>query len=93
MFEGKPVLLGNRQALKIEHLGLINESELCYYKEHGIWWLYLPGCGTANLSNHQVTENEDGTITAFPSILTQGHHQGEKTVVHGYLENGKWRDA
>lgn len=53
------------------------------------WFLYIPGCGLGNLLNHSVIENEDGTITVSPSILVSNGN----TQVHGYLENGKWRDC
>lgn len=57
----------------------------------GIWYAMPPGAKRllANLKNHDVTENEDGTITVSPSILVTGH-DGEW---HGYLENGIWREC
>jgi hypothetical protein len=39
-----------------------------------------------NLSGHSVTEHDDGTITVSPSILDDG-----RSVWHGYLERGAWR--
>lgn len=57
------------------------------------WFLYIPGCGVGNLLNHSVVENKDGTITVSPSILVTGHKNGEATQVHGYLENGNWRNC
>lgn len=69
------------------------ESEISYWKENGIWYLYLPGCGTGNLSGHSVIEHEDGTITASPSILVTGHANGKPVQRHGYLEHGEWRDS
>lgn len=42
-----------------------------------------------NLSAHQVTEHEDGTITVSPSILITGHDGSW----HGYLEKGVWREV
>jgi hypothetical protein len=71
----------------------LDDSELCYFEEAGIWWLYLPGCGLANLKNHTVVENPDQTITVTPSILLTGHEAGEKTVKHGYLTAGIWREC
>ena len=61
----------------------------------GIWWMRPPQSngfysGPGNLSKHQITEHEDGTITVFPSILVYGHH--DKTW-HGYLERGIWREV
>ena len=40
-----------------------------------------------DLSRHDVTENEDGTITVSPSILVSDH-TGE--LYHGWLVNGEW---
>ena len=81
------------QAKRINGYPELNDQEMCYWKESGIWWLYLPGCGIGNLSNHTITEHEDGTITVHPSILVTGHDKGERTQRHGYLERGVWRDC
>lgn len=43
-----------------------------------------------NLSNHQVIEHEDGTITVSPSILITHWREG---AWHGYLERGIWREV
>jgi hypothetical protein len=45
----------------------------------------------ANLSNHQVEEHEDGTITVSPSILITAAHRSK--LWHGFLERGEWREA
>jgi hypothetical protein len=46
----------------------------------------------ANLSQHEVIEHEDGTITVSPSIqIRRLHGKGEQW--HGYLERGIWREA
>lgn len=63
--------------------------------EYGKWsldsdtWYARTPCGTqvANLGAHQITEHDDGTITASPSILIRG---GEPNW-HGFLERGVWR--
>lgn len=81
------------QAKRIERFEEIDDTQRCYWKQDGIWWLYHPGCGVSNLANHQITEHEDRTITVSPSILTTGHDSGKPTTVHGYLERGIWRDA
>ena len=47
----------------------------------------------ANLSNHDITEHEDGTITVSPSILvTAGRNSktGNERRWHGYLHEGVW---
>ncbi len=43
----------------------------------------------ANLSNHKITEHDDGTITVEPSILVSLKHRGLEW--HGYLERGIWK--
>lgn len=55
------------------------------------WFCTTPNGMLGNLSGHQVTEHEDGTITVSPSILTQSQHE-DKTW-HGYLEKGVWREC
>ena len=59
------------------------------------WMFVCPvkGLPIANLSNHQVIEHEDKTITVSPSILTHGHYNGEHVSWHGYLERGIWREV
>ena len=54
----------------------------------GVWWAHVPapGCPVAALSEHMVTEHEDGTITVTPSILWPGKW-------HGFLERGIWREC
>lgn len=50
-------------------------------------WFGTPEAGFhANLSAHEVTEHEDGTITVSPSILVTSH-EGQW---HGYLRKGEW---
>lgn len=43
-----------------------------------------------NLKRHQITEHEDGTVTASPSILVNA---GGNESWHGYLERGVWREC
>ena len=48
----------------------------------------------SDISNHQIIEHEDGTITVSPSIGHTGNTpNGEKFYWHGFLEHGEWRDA
>ncbi len=51
-------------------------------------WLGTLGDGQGN-KGHKVTEHEDGTITASPSILITTH----EGTWHGYLEKGVWREV
>jgi hypothetical protein len=87
--------LADREVKRIKDYSELDLSKICYWKdeETGRWMLYFPSCGVGNLANHKVVENADGTITVSPSILTEGHHKGERTQVHGYFENSKWRDV
>lgn len=82
------------KAVRIAGLSEINDAVASYYKgDDGIWYLYLPGCGIANLARHEVTEHDDGSITAAPSILLDGHHNGRPTRLHGFLVKGFWLEA
>lgn len=80
-------------ALRIEDYTDLDTSRVTYWKDSSGWWIYLPSCGAGILSNHAVTEHEDGTITATPSILMHGHKGGETTQRHGYLTHGEWREC
>jgi len=80
-------------AQRIESFADLDDQRLSYWKDVGIWWLYLPGCGVGNLSSQQVTEHPNGTITVSPSILVTGHNKGQKVTRHGYLENSVWREV
>jgi hypothetical protein len=53
-----------------------------------IWMCCTPNGMAGDLTQHDVTEHPDGTITVLPSILVQGEHEW-----HGYLENGVWRSV
>lgn len=64
---------------------------ICYWKDQrgqDLWMLYLPGGGVGNLSAHEVTEHEDGTITVSPSILVSSGRKDRRR--HGYLKRGVW---
>ena len=62
----------------------------------GQWWCKPPieERGMAGLlTEHTVTEHEDGTITVSPSIFIS-RIMGDKTITwHGYLERGIWREV
>lgn len=74
--------------------GLVGE-----WPEPGDYYLYptIGWCGVtpnghiANLSNHEIVEHEDGTITVSPSILVGTYEQ--RNLWHGYLERGVWREV
>lgn len=45
-----------------------------------------------DLTAHDVTEHEDGTITVSPSILvTTRRNKNDEESWHGFLEKGIWR--
>lgn len=65
-----------------------------YGRLRGRWFAHAPGGGLGDLSNHEVTEHEDGTITVSPSILiTSSDEEGAPVRWHGFLERGVWREA
>lgn len=67
-----------------------------YWKaSNGTWYCHAPGDGgfTGNLSAHDVTEHEDGTITVSPSILIKSRHGETVSEWHGFLEHGDWREC
>lgn len=91
-----------REAKRISGHSELDAKSICYWRAKDgldghagkdVWLLYLPGCGLGDLSNHTVTEHEDGKISVTPSILVTGHEDGKSTQVHGYLTNGVWRDC
>lgn len=61
-----------------------------FERKTGHWAAVTPNGLHGNLSNHDVVEHEDGTITVSPSILVE---QGSVGSWHGYLERGIWREV
>lgn len=68
-----------------------------YGKLGDTWYARAPGDPneslTSNLSNHEVTEHEDGTISVNPSILITGYDNDCKIQWHGWLKRGMWQEA
>jgi len=88
----------SEQARLIAGMPDLDDQVMCYWNESEIWWLYLPGCGIGNLSNHQIVEHKDEngkviSISVSPSIKVWGHDKGEKTVRHGHLKYGVWEEC
>ncbi len=84
----------SEQAYHIQGFTDLDDAKICYWKDKdGHWLLYLPNCGVGNLSNHQVTEHEDGTISVTPSIRVTGHDHGSQVIRHGNLTRGVWVEA
>ena len=54
------------------------------------WRCRTPSGYGGRLSQHDVVEHEDGTITVSPSILVEYPPEGNW---HGYLECGVWREV
>lgn len=55
------------------------------------WYAMTPDGRLGNLSAHNVTEHEDGTVTVSPSILVTGGDSPGSW--HGFLERGIWREV
>jgi len=80
------------QARRIEKYEDLDDTEYCYYKSDGRWYLYMPGCGLAGLANHTVVSTTMERLhESFD--LTTGHDSGKPVEKHGFLEKGIWRDA
>lgn len=55
-----------------------------------IWVCTTPNGHHGSLDSHDITEHENGTITASPSLLITGGPNHEE-LWHGWLERGNWR--
>lgn len=61
-----------------------------------VWMVCTPSGHIGDLTAHEVTEHEDGTITVEPSIAVSGGQtvraRGEEPCPtwHGYLRAGEW---
>ena len=67
-----------------------------YWKLNGVWFCLSPNGHLGMLSQHTVTEHEDGTITVNPSILISASNPSRGVHVelwHGFLERGVWREV
>lgn len=71
--------------------GLLKPGEYAKHPTAG-WHACTPNGHLGNLSAHDVTEHEDGTITVSPSILVS-EAPGGRQLWHGYLERGVWREC
>lgn len=60
---------------------------------HDLWLLRAPTgeLGSIDAKTWRITEHEDGTITASPSIWF--HNPDGSKGWHGYLEAGVWRQC
>jgi len=58
-----------------------------------IWCAVTPNGLHGDLTNHDVVEHEDGTITVSPSILVTTHADDCEIRWHGYLRRGVWEEC
>lgn len=89
---GKRQTVMSEQVKRVRNFSGIDPESICYWKHEGLneWYIHFPDRGAGdlmgNLANHTVTENEDGTITVTPSILTWNKVERR----HGFLTKGIW---
>ncbi len=86
---------GKRKYITVKGLLWLAEGEYGQDKQ-GLWHARPFGMHAGNLSNHEVEEHEDGTITVSPSILIVEPRDGTDIGPvrwHGYLERGVWRET
>ena len=83
----------SEQALRIDGMKDLDDTRVCFWKTDIGWMLYLPGCGAGRLSDHEVEEHGDGTISVTPSVGMDGHRQGKLTQRHGCLARGVWTEC
>jgi hypothetical protein len=79
---------GKRVYPEYEKGFILKNGEYC--NKNGIWFACTPNGLLGDLSNHDVVEHPDGTISVSPSILVTGSK--EEVQWHGYLERGVWRE-
>ena len=79
--QGRRILSGSISDFEPGDYGLVD----------GRWLCCVPDGRYGDLSNHQITEHEDKTVTVSPSILVSAG--GKKGQWHGYLERGVWREV
>lgn len=81
------------QGKRVENIAELEELTPGEYwkRQDGVWFARTPDGRLANLSEHNVEELPDGTITVYPSILVVGG--GFDGSWHGWLEAGIWRKA
>jgi hypothetical protein len=84
-----------RRVYPADDTGVLRFAEGDYGQDPktGRWYGRVPGGDLGDLTNHQITEHEDGTITVSPSILVYGGdgQGGYREAWHGFLERGVWR--
>ena len=71
---------------------LLENGDYCYNNKKDCWYAKSPNGQIANLINHSVTENDDGTITVNPSIGLY-YDNLDSFSYHGYLTKGIWKEC
>lgn len=68
-----------------------------YWRDERGWWTCCSPNGRIGLlTEHQVVEHEDGTITVTPSIQVDPLSRATTAALpgwHGFLERGVWREC
>lgn len=84
--------VGRRVYAKADEIPCAEPGDYGKEGRHGVWYVIVPetGYSCGPISNHQVVEHEDGTITVTPSILCH-HGVNGKPPWHGYLTRGVWK--
>jgi len=62
-----------------------------FFPDTNEWLVWLPNGSYTGYLNHTITEHDDGTISVSPSILMQD--DAGRTLWHGFLEHGVWREV
>ena len=80
---------GRRLSDSVDHIGDAEPGDYWFYEggpgEGRVLWIRDPMGMFGRCAKHEVTENDDGTVTVRPSILDGG--RGE---FHGWLTDGRW---
>jgi hypothetical protein len=90
---GAPLPEGQVRGRRVRDTDRFAPGDYGQHPVSGEWMANAPGGGLGNLSAHEVTEHEDGTISVSPSILITGADENGPTRWHGFLERGIWRTA
>jgi hypothetical protein len=61
------------------------------FQQESTWYIACPECGgRGSLANHQITENDDATLTISPSLLCYGSTMN-KCSAHYFVERNQIR--
>lgn len=77
--------------------GNLQPGQMSPTSKPDLWVVCCPMCGNlGELSNHQVTENEDQTVTVSPSLVCNGSiykapHTYDRCTAHYFIEHNQIR--